>query len=310
MPVTRENNRTLRILADAEAGGYGVLSAIACVQRLGLNDQIMLTSHNSYNIEQLTALVRAAESKRSPLIIQLFPSTLKQVPLLAYAAAAAVKNATVPLSLHIDHAQNVEHIREIITTLPLDSVMVDMSHYDEAENLEKTRILTKECHDRGIAVEAESGRIEGGEDGIADTGDLEGLFTSPEDVDKFIAAGIDILAPSIGNVHGDYGPAGPKEGQLHYDRLEAIDKQINKRVLVALHGTNDFPAEVMQRCIRSGAIKLNVNKLLLEVGNEVLRKNAKEWSLVKLIDEQIRVIQEETERWMDICWSSGKAPAK
>jgi len=54
--------------------------------------------------------------------------------------------------------------------------MVDMSHYDEAENLEKTKILAKECHVKGIAVEAESGRIEGGEDGIADTGDLEGSF--------------------------------------------------------------------------------------------------------------------------------------
>jgi fructose-bisphosphate aldolase class II len=136
------------------------------------------------------------------------------------------------------------------------------------------------------------------------------LFTSPEDVDNFIAAGIDILAPSIGNVHGDYGPTGPKEGQLHYDRLAAIDKQINNRVLIALHGTNDFPPEVMQRCIRSGAIKLNVNKLLLEVGNEVLRKNAATWSIPRLIDEQIRVIQAETERWMDICGSSGKTPGR
>lgn len=60
--------------------------------------------------------------------------------------------------------------------------MVDMSHYDEAENLEKTRTLAKECHDKGIAVEAESGRINGGEDGIADTGDLEGtmLAISPK----------------------------------------------------------------------------------------------------------------------------------
>jgi fructose-bisphosphate aldolase class II len=131
-------------------------------------------THCSYNIEQLTALVRAAEAKRSPLIIQLFPSTLKQLPTLAHAAAAAVKTASVPLSLHIDHAQNVEQIREIIATLPVDSVMVDMSHYDEEENLEKTKILAKECHEKGIAVEAESGRIEGGEDGIADTGDLEG----------------------------------------------------------------------------------------------------------------------------------------
>jgi fructose-bisphosphate aldolase class II len=126
-------------------------------------------------------------------------------------------------------------------------------------------------------------------------------------VDNFIAAGIDILAPSIGNVHGDYGPTGPAEGQLHYDRLEAIDKQINKRVLVALHGTNDFPAEVMQQCIRSGAVKLNVNKLLLEVGNEVLKEHAPTTSLAKLIDMQINAIQKETERWMDICGSSGKA---
>ncbi|KAL6709808.1 hypothetical protein ACN47E_000593 [Coniothyrium glycines] len=284
-----KNNRTLQILNAASEGNYGILSAIA------------------YNVEHLTALVRAAEAKKSPLIIQLFPSTLKQLPLLSHTAAVAVKAATVPLALHIDHAQSVEHIREIIATLPVDSVMVDMSHYDEAENLEKTKILTKECHDRGIAVEAESGRIEGGEDGIADTEGLEALFTSPEDVDNFIAAGIDILAPSIGNIHGDYGPTGPKEGQLHYDRLESINKQVNKRVLIALHGTNDFPAEVMQRCIRSGAIKLNVNKLLLEVGNEVLRENAASTPLVKLIDQQIEAIQAETERWMDICGSSGKA---
>jgi fructose-bisphosphate aldolase class II len=130
-----------------------------------------------YNIDHLTALVAAAESRRSPLIIQLFPSTLLQSPYLAHAAAHAVRTSSVPLSLHIDHAQDVEHIRSIIAELPVDSVMVDMSHYDEAENLEKTRILTKECHARGIAVEAESGRIEGGEEGIADTGDLEGTFT-------------------------------------------------------------------------------------------------------------------------------------
>lgn len=112
------------------------------------------------------------------MIIQLFPSTLTQLPLLAHAAALAVKTATVPLSLHIDHAQNEQQIREIIATLPVDSVMVDMSHYEEAENLEKTERLTKECHAKGIAVEAESGRINGGEDGIADTGDLEGMTKS------------------------------------------------------------------------------------------------------------------------------------
>lgn len=133
------------------------------------------------------------------------------------------------------------------------------------------------------------------------------LFTSPNDVENFIAAGIDILAPSIGNVHGDYGPLGPKDGQIHYDRLESINQQTKGRVFIALHGTNDFSAEIMKRCIRSGAIKLNVNKLILEAGNDVLRKHAADWPLVKLVDEQIRAIQAETEQWMDTCGSTGKA---
>ncbi|KAF1911229.1 ketose-bisphosphate aldolase [Ampelomyces quisqualis] len=287
-----KNNRTLQILNAAAQGHYGVLAAIA------------------YNIEQLTALVRAAESARSPLIIQLFPSTLTQLPLLAHAAAHAVRTASVPICLHIDHAQDAAQIRDIIANLPVDSVMVDMSHYSESENLAKTRQLTTECHAKGIAVEAESGRIEGGEDGIADTQGLEALFTTPEDVDQFLAAGIDILAPSIGNVHGDYGPSGPAPGQIHFDRLESIAAQIDGRVNIALHGTNDFPEDVMKRCIKAGAVKLNVNKLLLEVGNEVLRTRAGEkgWGIPKLMEEQMMVIQAETERWMEVCGCAGKAP--
>ena len=77
--------------------------------------------------------------------------------------------------------------------------------------------------------------------------------------------------------------------------------------MIALHGTNDFPPDLMKKCIQSGAIKLNVNKLLLEVWNEHLRKNAANYPLVKLIDDGMDVLQEETERWMDICGSSGKA---
>jgi fructose-bisphosphate aldolase, class II len=66
-------------------------------------------------------------------------------------------------------------------------------------------------------------------------------------VEDFIAADIDILAPSIGNIHGDYGPQGP---QLDFDRFRNITKQVNKRVLIALHGTNDFTPEIMRNTWR------------------------------------------------------------
>ena len=45
--------------------------------------------------------------------------------------------------------------------------MVDMSHYEKEENLQLTKELTEYCHARGIITEAEPGRINGGEDGVA-----------------------------------------------------------------------------------------------------------------------------------------------
>ncbi|KAK2668183.1 Aldolase-type TIM barrel [Fusarium oxysporum f. sp. vasinfectum] len=191
--------------------------------------------------------------------------------------------------------------------------MVDMSHYDHDENLEKTKVLTRVCHGHGIAVEAESGRINGGEEGIADTGSLEGkletdrltqaLFTTPREVEDFLAAEIDLLAPSIGNIHGDYGPAGP---QLDFGRLSSVNTQVSGRVIMALHGTNDFTPEIMQCCTQSGAIKLNVNKLILESWNTYVSEHAQE-PLMQLMDGGMAVLQAEVERWMDICGSSGKS---
>jgi fructose-bisphosphate aldolase, class II len=60
----------------------------------------------------------------------------------------------------------------------------------------------------GIAAEAEPERIEGGEDGVGDTTDLEGLLTTLEEAREFIDCGIDWLAPDFGNVHGGYRPRG------------------------------------------------------------------------------------------------------
>lgn len=149
-------------------------------------------------------MVRAAEKKRSPAQILLFPWALHYSPLLIHLAAAACATATVPIALHMDHAQSEEEIIAA-SEYPFDSIMVDMSHYEKEENLEKTERITKFLHEKGIATEAEPGRINGGEDGVADTGDLEGLLTTQEEAERFVSTGIDFLAPAFGNVHGNYG---------------------------------------------------------------------------------------------------------
>jgi fructose-bisphosphate aldolase class II len=162
-----------------------------------------------YNIEGIIGMIRAAEAKQSPLIIQMFPWAITfSDGLLVHAAAQAARNASVPIAVHLDHAQDealIKHAAE----LPFDSIMVDMSHYEMDENLAKTAELVKYCNERHITTEAEPGRIEGGEDGIADTADLMGALTTPEQVEDFIATGIDFLAPAFGTVHGEYGGKGP-----------------------------------------------------------------------------------------------------
>ncbi|KAJ4227622.1 hypothetical protein NW760_008328 [Fusarium oxysporum] len=282
-----QNNKTCQILKAAEDGGYGVVAPIA------------------YNIEHILAFVRAAEAKRSPLIIQVFPWAIAfSSDLLIHAAAHAARNASVPIAIHLDHAQDEAIIRHAADSLPIDSIMVDMSHYEMEENLSKTKELVSYCHARGIATEAEPGRIEGGEDGIADTADLEGALTTAEQVEDFIATGIDFLAPAFGNVHGEYGKRGPV---LEFDRLEMIRSRVNGRVRVVLHGTNDFPEDTMKACIKGGVSKVNVNKLVLDDYLIHIKEQASKLNLTTLMEEGVEKAQKLTEWQMDVCGSTGKA---
>lgn len=196
----KAKNPSIQILKAAEEGKYGVLATIA------------------YNIEHILGMVRAAEFARSPLIIQFFPWAITfSDGLLIRTAAEAASRSNVPIAIHLDHAQDEAIIRRAADTLPFDSIMVDMSHYDKEENLAITSELVKYCHERGIAAEAEPGRIEGGEDGVMDTEGVKGSMTTADEVTGFVATGVDSLAPAIGNIHGEspYGLAGPK---LDFDR--------------------------------------------------------------------------------------------
>jgi fructose-bisphosphate aldolase, class II len=199
-PDWKATNRTIQILKAAEQGKYGVLATVA------------------YNIEHILGMIQAAEQARSPLIIQFFPWAITfSNGLLIRTAADAAARCKVPVAIHLDHAQDEMMIRKAADTLPFDSIMIDMSHYEKGTNLAKTKELVKYCHDRGIATEAEPGRIEGGEDGVMDTEGLEGSKTTMEEVTDFVNTGVDFLAPAIGNMHGEC-PYGTSDPNLDFDR--------------------------------------------------------------------------------------------
>lgn len=285
-------NRALSILDAAIAGNYAV-PGMCC-----------------YNLEGILATVRAAEAKRSPAMILLFPFAMHYAGgILVHAAAEAARNASVPVTVHMDHAQTPEIIRQAadLSVGPhggFDSIMVDMSHYDREENLSLTSELVAYCHERGIAVEAEPGRIEGGEDGVADTADLAGVLTTPDEAQRFVDTGIDWLAPAFGNVHGEYGPRGIR---LEYDRLEAIRDAVGDKVRLVLHGADPFTEEIFQRCIKGGVAKVNINKVMNNEYLRVQRERAGKGPITAVIEEATDAMQKAVERCMDMLGSTGKA---
>jgi fructose-bisphosphate aldolase class II len=256
-------------------------------------------------MEGIIATVRAAEAKKSPAMILLFPWAMQYANnLLVNLAADACRSASVPVTLHMDHAQDPAVIRAAADTGKFDSIMVDMSHYEKEENLAKTRELVKYCEERGIATEAEPGRIEGGEDGVMDTADLEGMLTSPEEAQEFVDTGITWLAPAFGNVHGNYGPRGIR---LEYDRLAAVEKAVGSQVQLVLHGTDDYTEEHFHCCMSYGIRKININKAMNREMVQVQKEKAGNAPVSQVIEESTLRMQKAIEKFMDIFNSTEKA---
>ena len=277
-------------IVDAAFEGKYAIAAICC-----------------YNLEGILATVQAAEAKRSPAIIQLFPWSIEYAGgLLVHAAAEAAKGASVPVAVHMDHAQSPEIIKLAADMGGFDGIMVDMSHYEEEENMRLTKELVAYCNARGIITEAEPGRINGGEDGVADTADMEELLTTPDQAEQFVALGIDWLAPAFGNVHGKYGPKGP---QLDFPRLNSIQKQVGDRVRLVLHGAHEdhFDETLFQRLISSGVAKCNVNGAMNIMYTQLQAEKAGKISLTTLIEEGTTAMQKVVEAHMDWMGSTGKA---
>lgn len=251
----------------------------------------------------MLATIRAAEKKRSPAMLLLFPWALTYASShLASLCASAARSASVPVTLHLDHAQTPESIRRAADLGVFDSIMVDMSHYDKAENLALTKELTAYCHERGIAVEAEPGRIEGGEDGVKDTGALEGMLTSVDEARDFVDTGIDWLAPAFGNVHGSYGARGIV---LEYDRLKAIGEAVGHHVKLVLHGTDGFDEPIYRKCILGGITKVNINGVVNKPYLRLQKESA--LGLTDLIEKGTDIMQEAVELCIDQLGSGGKA---
>jgi fructose-bisphosphate aldolase, class II len=217
---------------------------------------------NVNNLEQIHAIMEAAEKTHSPVILQASAGARKYAgePYLRHMVLAAIEmHPDLPVVLHQDHGASPAQCQQSIRS-GFSSVMMDGSLMEDAKtpasyeyNVEVTRRVCEMAHAVGVSVEGELGCLgsletgeAGEEDGVGAAGKLshDQMLTDPEQARDFVSqTQVDALAIAIGTSHGAYKFTRPPTGDiLAIDRIAQIHRAIPNTHLV-MHGSSSVPQE-------------------------------------------------------------------
>ncbi|MDP8939478.1 MAG: fructose-bisphosphate aldolase class II [Actinomycetota bacterium] len=223
-----------QLLDEAAKGSYGV------------------GAFNVNNLEQVQAIMEAAQETGSPVIIQASRGARKYANdrfLFHLMKAAEEVYPEIPVALHQDHGNSPETCKSAIE-LGFTSVMMDGSLEADGKtpasfeyNVEVTREVVEMAHERGVTVEGELGTLGGIEDGH---GSGEVNLTDPEQAVEFVErTGVDALAVAIGTSHGAYKfTKEPDREVLAMHIIEEINQKLPTTHLV-MHGSSSVPKELV-----------------------------------------------------------------
>ncbi len=267
---------------------------------------------NVNNLEQMRAIMEAADEASSPVILQASAGARKYAgaPFLRHLILAAVEEFPhIPVVMHQDHGTSPDVCQRSIQ-LGFTSVMMDGSLKEDGKtpasydyNVAVTQRAVAMAHACGVSVEGELGCLgsletgqAGEEDGVGAEGTLDHsmLLTDPDEAAEFVkATKVDALAIAIGTSHGAYKFSRPPTGDiLDIDRIKAIHARIPDTHLV-MHGSssvpqewlkviNEFggkipetygvPVEEIQEGIRHGVRKVNIDTDLRLASTGAIRR--------------------------------------
>lgn len=207
---------------------------------------------NVLHLETAEALVRAAERAGRPVILQVSQNCVSfhggHLEPLTRAAATLAESSDVPVSLHLDHAED-EALALAAVDLGYSSVMYDGAALPWEDNIAATRRVVAHARTRDVFVEAELGEI-GGKDGAH----APGVRTDPAEAAEFVATtGVDALAVAVGSSHA----MTTREAVLDLDLVARLRDAVP--VPLVLHGSSGVDDRTMQEAIRAGIVKVNVS---------------------------------------------------
>ncbi len=224
-----------------------------------------IPAFNVNNLEQMRAIMEAADESNAPVIVQASAGARKYAgaPFLRHLILAAVEEFPhIPVVMHQDHGTSLEICQRSIQ-LGFSSVMMDGSLMTDGKtpssyeyNVGITRKVVEISHACGVSVEGELGCLgsletgeAGEEDGVGAVGKLshEQLLTDPAEAKDFVKqTNVDALAIAIGTSHGAYKFSRPPTGDiLAIDRIKQINAAIPNTHLV-MHGSSAVPQDWLE----------------------------------------------------------------
>jgi fructose-bisphosphate aldolase class II len=297
-----------------------------------------MPAFNVNNMEQVHAIMQAADECNSPVIMQGSAGARSYAgePFLRHLISAAIEMYPhIPVVMHQDHGSEpavcLRSIQSGFSSVMMDgSLMADMKTPASFEyNVDVTREVVKMAHAGGVSVEGELGclgSLETGEMGEEDGHGAEGkldmdmLLTGVEEAAEFVKlTGVDALAIAIGTSHGAYKFTKEPTGDiLRIDRIREIHARLPNTHLV-MHGSssvpqdwleiiNNFggdmgqtygvPVEEIQEGIKNGVAKVNIDTDLRMASTGAIRKHLAENS--KNFDPR-KFLKESTKAMKEIC---------
>ncbi len=224
-----------------------------------------LPAFNVNNMEQVHAIMQAADAVDAPVIMQGSAGARSYAgePFLRHLISAAIEEYPhIPVVMHQDHGSEpavcLRSIQSGFSSVMMDgSLMADMKTPSSFEyNVDVTKTVVDMAHAGGVSVEGELGCLGsletgemGEEDGHGAEGklDMDQLLTDPQEAKDFVEkTGVDALAIAIGTSHGAYKFTSKPTGDvLRIDRIKEIHAVIPNTHLV-MHGSSSVPQEWLE----------------------------------------------------------------
>jgi fructose-bisphosphate aldolase class II len=225
------------------------------------------TAVGAFNVillEHAEALVSGAEQAKLPVILQISENCVsyhRSLKPISVATIALAESSSVPVSVHLDHAESEDLVREALD-LGYDSVMFDGSKLSYDDNVAASNRMALLCKSYGATLEVEIGEV-GGKDGVH----APGVRTNPLEAKAFAqATGADLLAVAVGSSHA----MTTRDASLDFDLIQEIAKTV--AVPLVLHGSSGVSDVDLQRAVKAGMSKINIATHLNNVFTHEIRQ--------------------------------------